>query len=544
MRRVDSDHHVSLPILSLPRYSPGFLICLFSLCYLVIKSERSPLRTSFVIGQIVTMIWLLFVIREWVSVTTAELVFNMRVCLICINFAAPTWLITMLFLAKRLSKKYYWIIPVILIVPFVLSAPLLFPVSSDIFKFYIKEIFFDEQARIYFATWGPFESMTGIYAFCCMFLSFCSLLFFFRNNSSIKLIEKIAALLILWAPITAHYIGLIVDVPFDLMPVAFILWGLIIIYLSSHRQLFNAAPSPVWNIFNITRESMAIISVDGSINLNKTFVSTFGPHSDDFMKFMDELSAGLSKSIRQKCDISCLEAKKDGVYYEISIKNLFSRKNKIVGQLITINDISEAKQLTLVTERERIASGLHDNLGNWLIASINTLNLALIKTTPEEIRPLIDSAISSTTASLMMLRKIVEGLSPIDFSDVRLLTLIESIIHRISASGVSAELQISGETDGLPVYLKEFAYNTCQEALTNSVIHSKAENVVIKLECTPETLKLDIVDNGCGCEKIFKNNGLTAMENRVKRLSGKIRFGSPSTGGFGVYTVIPIKAGD
>ena len=536
----DLDSNIQLMVTS---YLITMLFSMFSLCYLVIKSGGSPLRTSFTITQIVTILWLLFALRERVSPTSSEILFNIRISLICINFIAPLWTITILFFTGQLSGKARWLIPIILTAPFVLSVPMLFPASSDIFRLYIKELYMDEQARILYETWGPFELLTVLTSLASILLSFFALLIYFRKNNSIKPIEKVAALLTLWSPIIIHYIGLLINAPFDLTPLSFSIWGAITIYLSFQRQFFNTVPSLVWNIFNETQESMAVLGIDGSVNVNKTFLTVFGSRKDDFMNFADELSSGLSGYIRQKRDVIGLEAEKDGIQYEISIKNVLGKRNKAAGQLITIKDVSETKQLTLTRERARIASGLHDNMGNRLIASVNNLNLALIQPTQTEAKPFISSAATSAIASLMMLRRIVEGLTPVDFNKAKLIPLIKSAVDRISASGICVDLQISDNLEKLPVYLKEFVYNTCQEALTNSVIHGNAENISLKLEYAIGILKIDIVDNGRGCEVIHKNNGLAAIEARVKTLEGITRFWSLSLGGFGIYAEIPVKEG-
>jgi signal transduction histidine kinase len=227
-----------------------------------------------------------------------------------------------------------------------------------------------------------------------------------------------------------------------------------------------------------------------------------------------------------------------------TVKNVFGRKDKILGQVVTINDVSETKQLTLEKERARIASGLHDSMGNRLIASINNLNLAYIMSAQEESRTFIDNAATSVGASLMTLRQIVEGLAPVNFNEVKLIPMIESVVNRISASGVNAEIQASDNLEELPTCLKEFIYNACQEALTNSVIHGKAENIVINLEYTDGILSLSIVDDGQGCGAISKNNGLTAMEGRAQALGGSIRFDASSCGGFGIYAEIPLAECD
>jgi signal transduction histidine kinase len=456
------------------------------------------------------------------------------------NLTAPLWLISILFFAERLAKKN-WFILAILVIPLIMSVPMLFHGSSDIFKLFLKEIQMDLQARILYEEFGFFLIISVVHSVLCLFVGSCFLLYFFRKNKSIKLIEKITMLLAICSPPVAWYLGFLFKAPFEITPLACSLFGMMTIYMSTKRQFFHVIPSLVWNVFNITKESMVVLNLDGSINTNKAFAERFAYSGDDFWDFAEEISPGLAGYIRQKRDIDCLEVKKDDAFYEVSIKNVLGRKNKFMGQLVTISDVSETKQLTLAKERARIASRLHDNMGNRLIASINNLNLALIQPTMRESRPFIDSAATSNVASLMTLRKIVEGLSPVNFKTKELTGQIKSVINRVSASGIYTGLQVSGDIEKLPVLHKEFIYNTCQEALTNSIIHGKAENTNISLECTACLLELTIIDNGQGCEKIFPNNGLAQMKERAEELGGKIRFTSPSSGGFCIYAEIPIK---
>ena len=534
------DSHVLFLVTS---YLITLVLCIFSLCYLVLKSESTPLRTSFAISQTVIIVWLFFVLCEQVSLTLIDIHFNLKCSLICVNFIAPLWLITVLFYTEQLSiKKRPWLIPIILALPFSLSTTLLFPESSDIFRLYIKEINVDKLSH----DWGCLAIAANIAALCYVFVSIYFLIIFLfrKKNNSMKILEKISVLIIFSSPIAAHYYWLFIDKTFDLTPLTFSFWGALTVYLSYKRQFFNAIPSLVWNIFNVTKDSMAVLGLDGSVHINKTFATVFGSPGDDFLRFADNLAGGLSGYISQMQDIDGIEAEKDGVNYEISLKNVQGRGNKVIGQLMTISDVSATKQLTLARERARISSSLHDSMGNRLIASTNNLNLALIQPTLEAARPFIDAAATSTTASLMTLRKIVEGLSPVNFNETKLIPMIKSVINRISASGLYIELQTVGDAEILNVHLKEFIYNVCQEALMNTVIHGRADKVFINLKCGDGLLRLEIVDDGQGCENIAKHNGLTTMEKRTKTLGGKIKFASSPLGGFGVYAEFPMKAGD
>jgi len=532
------DYQIQLMVTS---YLLTMLLCMISLCYIILMSGRSALRASFVITQVVTIIWLMFAIFERVSHNLVEILINIRISLICLNFIAPLWLITILLYTELITIKNRRLIAAILTVPSILIMPLLFPVHSDMFKLYIKDIYFDEGLRALRQVWGPFESATLIIALCGILTCFYVLTRYFNKRSKIKLIERIVALLVIWSPIIAHYAGLRFNAPFDLTPLAFALWGTVTIYLSNRRQFLNAMPALVWNVFNETGESMAVLGEDGAVNVNRTFTEVFGPFDGDFGQFADAHFPGLYGLISQRQDFDGFEAENDGAYYEISMKNVCDKRKKSLGRLVTLKDVSAVKQLAQAAERTRIASGLHDSLGNRLIASINYLQMASSQQTAESARPFIDSAATCSVSSLMTLRKIVEGLTPVDFSNSRLASLLVSVCNRISATGVNAGVQIIGEPEALPARIKEFIYNTCQEALTNSIIHGKAKKISVKLHISEDTMDLGITDDGQGCANVSRNNGLSAMDNNSKALGGSASFESPESGGFSVRIKIPLK---
>ena len=180
---LDSNIH-----LMLITYTIAMLVSVFSLCYLVMKSGKTPLRASFSIAQGVIIIWLMFSLLEIVSITFAEKLFIIRVSLICVNFMAPLWLITMLFYTKRLTKKNYSLIPTILSVPLAMCAPLLFPAYSVVFRLYIKEIQWDGQIGAMNITWGFIPSISHVAAFIFLILLSYILLDFFRKKISINII--------------------------------------------------------------------------------------------------------------------------------------------------------------------------------------------------------------------------------------------------------------------------------------------------------------------------------------------------------------------
>jgi len=91
----------------------------------------------------------------------------------------------------------------------------------------------------------------------------------------------------------------------------------------------------------------------------------------------------------------------------------------------------------------------------------------------------------------------------------------------------------------LSLETKIMLYRTIQEALTNIVRHSKANEVKIKIDIIGKNLHIIVFDNGIGTDKIIKGNGLTGIEKRVHSEGGAVKFESSKNNGFLIDISIP-----
>ena len=537
-------------------YMITLMICVFSLCLFILRSKKSAIKTSFSIVITVMIIWLFFAIRQRVSTTYDELLFNMRINLICINFIAPVWLIATLFYTEVLNEKNKQLVFAIILLPLILCVPLFFPPSSSIFMLYLKEFTMDEKNRITYEVWGIFERITVVSTSLWVLMSFCSLFRYLIKRPQIALHEKIILLFGIWLPVLVNYIykyKWFGEMPFDLTPLSFAFVLLIIVYLCFRRQFFNMTPYLTSKIFQEIKDSILIIDSHRLlIDYNKSF-------SDEFSNFkikgeitIDELfdrifikpEAAKALILEQQGN-PCVELESINgdlrKLYEVSIKTVVTRRRKKnLGAIVIIRDISELKRLTLVEERSRIARGIHDNMGNRLVAAINNLNLALIQPTMDTASTFVNNALVSSSTSLLMLRRIIEGLSPVDFNKSGIIDLLRSIANRTTASGTAVDIIYDGDFETIPYAVKELVYTVCQEAIMNALIHGRAERISVILNNTGTVLLLHISDDGLGCEKISKNNGLKNMEQMVLTVGGEISFESPGFGGFSVSIEIPV----
>jgi signal transduction histidine kinase len=82
------------------------------------------------------------------------------------------------------------------------------------------------------------------------------------------------------------------------------------------------------------------------------------------------------------------------------------------------------------------------------------------------------------------------------------------------------------------------AYRIATEALTNTVRHSHATRVVVRLRCA-EGLDIEVLDNGPGGDPWRPGVGLQAMQERAAELGGRYQAG-PSDAGGRVHVRLPL----
>jgi signal transduction histidine kinase len=204
--------------------------------------------------------------------------------------------------------------------------------------------------------------------------------------------------------------------------------------------------------------------------------------------------------------------------------------------------------LSQENERNRVASELHDGLGQELLLVKNRLRLLAEVSNPELATQLIE--ISATTSQAIAdVRSISHGLRPSALEQVGLTKAIEWMIEQIAQSSpvkYSAELE---NIDGLLTPEMEInVYRIVQEALNNVIKHSEASEVIVELKKQPETILVSVYDNGRGFDakpterngRSHRGFGLTTMAERTKVLGGRLELHSARGTGTRLTVHVPL----
>jgi signal transduction histidine kinase len=91
------------------------------------------------------------------------------------------------------------------------------------------------------------------------------------------------------------------------------------------------------------------------------------------------------------------------------------------------------------------------------------------------------------------------------------------------------------------------AYRIVQEALTNTLKHSKATHAAVHLRYWPDELEVEVVDDGRGPQNGRAHRdgglGLIGMRERAALHGGRLTAGADPAGGFAVRVRLPTPEG-
>ncbi|GAA0596249.1 two-component system sensor histidine kinase LiaS [Virgibacillus siamensis] len=199
-----------------------------------------------------------------------------------------------------------------------------------------------------------------------------------------------------------------------------------------------------------------------------------------------------------------------------------------------------AHKAAVIEERQRLARDLHDAVSQQLFAitMMSEASLRQLEIDPavakEQLQDVAESALKAQTE----MRALLLHLRPVHLSGEPLRTGIKKLIDELmEKTAMGFNVVIDDELD-LSDTVEEHVFRIIQEALSNTLRHSKATDVTIEASVRSKELFVHISDNGAGFnvkEDTGRKTsyGLKTMRERTEELGGT--FAIRSTKGEGTY---------
>jgi signal transduction histidine kinase len=222
---------------------------------------------------------------------------------------------------------------------------------------------------------------------------------------------------------------------------------------------------------------------------------------------------------------------------------------------------SQAEELAVTRERNRMAREIHDTLGHYLTVLAVELETALKL---EErghtgLRDELTKARQVAGECLQAVRRSVTALRPAELSLVSLEEALRRLVEESETllPETRFTLDIESDTHALSPEIRAALYRCAQEALTNVRKHAAASNVLVRLrvdahdgdaECAQaHKVELTVLDNGRGAQENAAGGpaeehgfGLVSMRERIESVGGTLRAGAEPERGWRVEARIPL----
>ena len=211
--------------------------------------------------------------------------------------------------------------------------------------------------------------------------------------------------------------------------------------------------------------------------------------------------------------------------------NRLIKKNE---QLIEAQD--NEVHLATLTERNRIAREIHDNVGHMLTRTILQMGAIQIINKDDDLKEPLDSVKSTLDEAMNSIRKSVHDLhdDSIDLESA----LREAIAPLKENFSVSFDYDVPGRINGK---IKYCFIAIVKEAVSNIIKHSNGDSVNIIVREHPAMCTLCIEDNGECSDNISSGGiGLENMNDRVKALGGVLNI-TAGKNGFKIFVSIMKK---
>lgn len=224
--------------------------------------------------------------------------------------------------------------------------------------------------------------------------------------------------------------------------------------------------------------------------------------------------------------------------------NFYKREKEIIQEKVYEQAITYSHELinTQETERKRIASELHDSVGQKLIVIKNKVFL-FAKNNPQG-KEKIESIAGSVADVIQEIRTISYGLRPYQMDLLGLTQSIKSLAEEtFDAAGIEYTIA-SANIDSLFVPSMQInIYRIVQECFNNIVKHSRASHCVISIEADNCHVNISISDNGIGFdnEERVEGFGLRGINERIQILNGKVSTDNNVPSGTRITFKLPIS---
>ena len=208
-------------------------------------------------------------------------------------------------------------------------------------------------------------------------------------------------------------------------------------------------------------------------------------------------------------------------------------------------DLQELSTLLLraqENERRSLARELHDGIAQSLSAILMETEGAECSAGPTETTEHLASIRRLAETTVNQVRDLALLLRPSMLDDLGLAPALNWHARETrKRTGRNVVVTADDTIDSLPDEHRTCIYRVVQEAVNNAVRHANARTVEVGVHRERQRVNVSVRDDGAGFDTRFTRGlGLLGMEERVRRLGGRLKINSEPGRGTSIDAVLPV----
>jgi signal transduction histidine kinase len=223
---------------------------------------------------------------------------------------------------------------------------------------------------------------------------------------------------------------------------------------------------------------------------------------------------------------------------ELDMMAAFADQAALAWQLASTQ--RQTRELSILTDRDRIARDLHDHVIQRLFA----VGLALQGTIPRarvpEVQQRLTDCVDDLQEVIQEIRTAIFDLHGSSSGTTRLRQRVDEAIAQFASPELRTTSQFVGPLSVVDVTLADHAEAVVREAVSNAIRHGKATTLSVSVT-VEDDLVIEVVDNGSGISGEITGSGLANLQKRAQEVGGSFAIESVANHGTTLRWSAPLQ---
>lgn len=177
------------------------------------------------------------------------------------------------------------------------------------------------------------------------------------------------------------------------------------------------------------------------------------------------------------------------------------------------------REISILTDRDRIARDLHDHVIQRLFAVGLSLQGTIAQARSGEVKQRLSGSVDDLQEVIQDIRTTIFDLHGGASGITRLRQRIDEAVSAFPGSGVRTSVQYFGPLSVVGTTLADHAEAVVREAVSNTVRHANASTLTVTVS-VDDDLTIEVADNGRGIGADVTGSGLTNLRRRAEEVGG------------------------